>query len=864
MKKKLTIIILAAIVIIVGGFLGIKSFLHLDITATKQSEILSQSSEDDTSWKRVDEGKVIIENKNYTLQLDCETTHFTVTDKASGKAYTSVPQQTDALMSDAEYRSEVVITYYDNNSTVATMNTCENSVEGQSFEIKTDGDTIRVYYSIQKSKEKIFVPTVIGQKAFEEDVLAKLQSGPKRRLSGFYTLYQSETKGADIKEMKSMYPALNEENLYILNDTAGEHTYSEITGYFDRAGYNQKAYAKEAERLGLDSSVSENMPAAFMIPVEYALTENGFTTTVLTDRFTSDSDSYKLTNVELLPYFASCGHTETGWYMVPDGSGAIIELAEKAGNTYSQNIWGNDMAVTSSVKANLIQNAGMPVFGFHNGESAFFAVISGGAAVSKVTAEVYGNEFLQNHIYADFNVLAYDSSDMGALNNKAAFNLYATDYVAEFPQVTYMLLSQKETTYSDMAKSYRDYLIQNDVLTEKLTETENVPVYVDFTGYETTEESILGISVDAKTSLSTIEDIQKAMKELQSRDVEGLHIRLKSYANSGIYSKVSNGFDIDKCVGTVKELDELASTLDKNDGKLYLENNISTVYAAGNSFKKMTHAVRNLRKTIANGIDYDLVARTNIEAVNKYYMTSPAYFLSLTDNFVSTLEKKSDNISLYGYSWSDFGSKLWSDFNQNDCYDRAQSAAEAIKAVEKVEDVFGSIITDGSNSYVLAQADAILNIPLSNSALNSESYSIPFYQMVIHGYRDYSGAPMNTSSDTNKTYLASIESGANLYYSFYTSEDNPLKETEAGTLVYPTLITSAYERVEEEYGEFNQLFKELRCQLIASHRRVSSEVFVTVYEDGTEIAVNYGESDYELNGKKVPANGFATWKGGDK
>lgn len=864
MKKKLTIIILAAIVIIVGGFLGIKSFLHLDITAAKQSEILSQNSGDDTSWKCVDEGTVILENKNYILQLDCETTHFTVTDKASGKAYTSVPQQIDELMSDEEYRSEVIITYFDSNSTVATMNTYKNSVEGQSFEIKTDGNTIRVYYSIQKSKEKIFVPTVIGQEAFEEEVLAKLQSGPKRRLSGFYTLYQSESKGSDINEMKNKYPALNEENLYILNDTAGEHTYSEITGYFDAAGYDQKAYAKETERLGLDSSVSENMPAAFMIPVEYALTENGFTATVLTDKFTSDSDSYKLTNVELLPYFASCGHSETGWYMVPDGSGAIIELAEKAGSTYSQNIWGNDMAVTSSIKANLIQNAGMPVFGFHNGESAFFAVISGGAAVSKVTAEVYGNEFLQNHIYADFNVLAYDTSDMGALNNKAAFNLYATDYVAEFPQVTYMLLAGSETTYSDMAKLYRDYLVQNGVLTERLRETKNVPIYVDFTGYETTEESILGISVDAKTALSTLDEIQKALEELQSRDVEGLHIRLKSYANSGIYGKVSNGFEIDKCVGTEKELDELASTLDKNGGKLYLENNISTVYATGNSFEKMTHAVRNLRKTIANGIDYDLVARTNIEAVNEYYMTSPAYFVSLTDNFVNTLAKRSDNISLYGYSWSDFGSKLWSDFNKNSLYDRTQSVAEAKRAVEKVADIFDKVITDGSNSYVLEQTDTMLNIPLSNSALNSESYSIPFYQMVIHGYRDYSGAPMNTSSDANKTYLASIESGANLYYSFYTSEENPLKETEAGTLVYPTLITSAYDYVGEEYAEFNELFKELRCQLITSHRRVANEVFVTAYEDGTEIAVNYGESDYELNSKTVPANGFAVWEGGDK
>ena len=109
------------------------------------------------------------------------------------------------------------------------------------------------------------------------------------------------------------------------------------------------------------------------------------------------------------------------------------------------------------------------------------------------------------------------------------------------------------------------------------------------------------------------------------------------------------------------ELDALAKMIHEKEGKLYLENNISTIFATGNSFKKMTHAVRSLKKTVVEAIDYDLIARTRAEVENEYYLPSPAYFESLTKNFVDTFKKETDNTTIYGYSWSDFGSKLYSD-----------------------------------------------------------------------------------------------------------------------------------------------------------------------------------------------------------
>ena len=49
--------------------------------------------------------------------------------------------------------------------------------------------------------------------------------------------------------------------------------------------------------------------------------------------------------------------------------------------------------------------------------------------------------------------------------------------------------------------------------------------------------------------------------------------------------------------------------------------------------------------------------------------------------FKKGLAKEIDDISVLGYSWSDFGSKLYSDFHTTTPYDRAQSMYAAVSAM---------------------------------------------------------------------------------------------------------------------------------------------------------------------------------------
>ncbi len=846
-KKKILKIAIPCVAVVLVLLISLSCSISPKIVA---SEIPDVSDSDDTDWTEVKDGIVKLKNNNLMFSLNTANAHFKVKDNSTGAVYSSVAKNPDM---EGENQSEIIIEYYDANSTLYKMNSFKNCVENENLQVFSSENAVRVVYSIQKSKIILFVPKILTEQDYEE-ITGKLGSGERRRLRFFYTLYESDVEDKETKEMKSKYPALKKQSLYILSDSATESTYEEITNYMNLAGYTNEKYLNTLSELEMEDDSSDSMPAAFKITVEYRLDDNGFTATVLSDEIKSESKSYTLTDIQLLPYFSCIERANKGWMLVPDGSGAIIDLAEKSDVNYTQHIYGNDMAIEQDRSSAVIQNAGLPVFAMNTKNKSFLAIIDSGEAVATVNAEVYGKKFLQSRIFASFNCKAVDTSNAGALRSQNDLNLYAKEYVATDYSVRYILKSGK-TTYSDMAQYCREYLIEKGILQEK--NKSYAPLYIDFTGYETVDSSFMGISVDKEVVFSDIRGINNALETLNNSGITDISVRLRSYSDGGIFSKAQNGLTIYSGIGNKKELNNLAKRLKENGGYLYLENSFSTVFNTGNGFKKMIHASRGLKKTVVKGIDYDLVAGTVKEANFNYLLTSPLYYKSLTDNFISSFYKKTGDTSDYGYSRSDFGSKLWSDFNEKSQVDRCVSVQMADTAIKTAKEKFASVMTDGSNMYAIRNSDVVLNMPLGSSNFSSESYRIPFYQMVVHGYLDFAGPAVNISQDGQTSLLQSIESGAGLYFSVYTNKDASLKETYVGNFTYPTCFSDLADTMIEYRNEFNALFSDLYNQTIKKHICVTDKVRVTVYENGKTIAVNYGNEDAVYKGVKIPKCSYA-------
>lgn len=107
-------------------------------------------------------------------------------------------------------------------------------------------------------------------------------------------------------------------------------------------------------------------------------------------------------------YYSSLEQHQTkaqGYILVPDGSGALINL--NSGNqatAYNQAIYDIDPVAQNYVVIEETECARLPIFGIKADDNAIFARITAGDAIASVNADVAGKLNNYNYAYASFNV----------------------------------------------------------------------------------------------------------------------------------------------------------------------------------------------------------------------------------------------------------------------------------------------------------------------------------------------------------------------------------------------------------------------------------------------------------------------------
>lgn len=828
-KKKLYILpVIAAILALVILVVALNIGARLEPSSLKASAM-----EDTDTFAPVSGGEACLENDRLRFTLDAATTHFTVLDKVNGTVFDSYAPAAVEAGGDSFYSSEIVVDYYNADGLLKTMYSADNSVSFGSFTVEASENAVRVCYDIRESATDIFVPAVFTKETFEEDILSKLNAGQKRRIIRYYKLRNAQ----DNADMVSAYPELKKQELYIAIDSMSATDQKEVTEYFNALGYTPEKYA--ADTTGMDiSEIEYDLPAQFRIPVEYRVTENGFTATVLSDQITSVSESHTLSEVHMLPLFGSVAEPQDGYLLIPDGSGALMTLKDRTNHSLNVRVYGVDESVDKEQTVQITQNAVMPVFGMNRGDSGFFAVIEGAAECATVRGRVLGESNFSSMIYPSFLLCSTDTTDIAAYSSVASLNLYAKKSVATAASVRYILLGQENRDYSSMAKIYREYLTEQGIFDERLTD--GTSLYLDFTGYVTENASFLGVPYGAKTILSTLDGIDQVTDTLYADGVTDIALRLKGYSHNGMQNSMVDSFKLLSGVGNTGQLETLATKLRQNGGFLYLDDPIDIIYKDGafDRFSKLTHAAKKINRMVVKRGFYDPVFISKDRLSGSYYLLSPRYYEALTGLFATSFEKKMGSSENYGYSWAGYGCRLIGDYQASDTINRTEARRMADSAIARAAG-FGSILTEGGNMYAVAQADTLLEVPLSDSSYRVVTESVPFYSMVLHGYRNYAGAALNLAADAETAWLNTIESGASMYYSCMTEPYMVVKNLEHRQTLYPIPEALCHTEIVERYQAYAPIFDCLSTQVIDRHEITPEGVHLTAYEGGTIVAVNY-------------------------
>ena len=815
------------------------------------------ASADDSDWEEVEAGSIVLENERVSLTMDAETAHFTVTDKTTGYSYASHVANPETYSDEysARMQSELTAVYYDSQSKMNYLGSSE-SVEKGNLTVKRQGDTIRVTYVFGTDASAIFAPEAFTKERFEKDILDNLKSdSDRRRIKLLYRLYtkDGDMDQEDFNEALKKYPYLENGELYILHGSSSD-TLKQVTRYMKDAGYTAEQY--EADRKVFDSGTKTGgLPMGFRVPVEYSLTADGFTARVLTDKITENNKTDVLQSVSLLEFFGACGSGKSGYMLVPDGSGSILEINRKADGNYIQRLYNEDDAIRKNEdeKVQLSRNAPLPVFGYNQGDNAFFAVIEGASAMATVTARTMGSANPQNNLFASFDLRGKDTTSIGTDRSIEPFNLYAGHITHEFPQVRYMLLSGESSSYSGMANRYRAYLLDEGSLGERLTPGD-MPLYLDFTGQMTGKASVLGIPYTKRTPLSTLEDIDKIVTRLNDSAVNNLQIRLKSYGRDGIDHSVYAKLDLARGVGSEQQLCDLAERLRGTGGRLYLDADFTYVHTAGlfGDYSQRNDGARRLDKSVISLSPFNLVTLQYEDKANRLAV-APAAYRYFAGSFLDSAQKKlGDKRALLGFSWGTGGEYITSDFNKELDFDLSMTKDAISETMAYMAGQTDALLTDYGNVYTLPYVKGILGMPLSSSRLESETRTVPFYQMVVHGYRDYAGDRGNMAPDQETNLLDTAASGASLYYDWITADDALMKETAYSLSYYSMQADKFLQQAAEQYARYNAVFAGLRHQTITRHEWVRDDM-----------AVNYGFSPVVLNGKTVGARDFAVVSGAE-
>ncbi|MFC4098217.1 DUF5696 domain-containing protein [Paenibacillus xanthanilyticus] len=808
------------------------------VAAFTQGKALNASFTD----SRVSGMKGVAESEQLRLFIDEASGAIAVLQKRTGEVWYSNPleRSSDKLAAGVNkdlLSAQLKLDFYNSFGQINAINTYTDSVKYKQIKFEPIEGGVSVSYQFgtaQKTAEDL--PKMLSIARFEE-LSGKLDKAGQRALKIAYT-------------QKEDQPAY-ERNDNALNGLQLERALAAI----EQAGYTDEDLQKDMAELNFTQE--KPAPRIFQAKMNYTLDGDSLVVHVPVDGIRYPEE-YPVNMISVLSFFGAGGASDKGSLFVPDGAGALIHFNN--GKTqypaYQQFVYGADQTLDRTEDASREQEVRLPVFGIIREGRAFLGIIEEGASVATINADIAGRLNGYNYVYPSFFVVNKGEVTLDANGQQRSLPKFQERPMKSDYKVRYAFLSGDEASYTGMARYYRQYLEKNDGLPKpsKGEEPGNAPFYLQLVGGITKKKHVVGIPYKSLEPLTTWEQAQHIVSEMQARDIANIKLRYAGWFNDGLDHKVPDSIKVDGEIGGSKGMRNfIAFAQDKGVG--FFPDVALLAANSGSDFDQNKEASRTLRDVPAELYPLDLALNRRDRQKSPSYVISPRVVPDYVD---STLEGLRD-YQAGGIALRDLADSLSSDYREGKQIDRTESEGISKEALIKVRDAHARVMASGGNAYALPFLTDLTNAPLSSSGFKLEDEEIPFYPLVVRGYVDYAGAPYNLSTYTNERQyvLKSLEYGANVYFEWIYAPNYKVKDTEYNHL-YAVHYGLWIDKAADIYKQVNQVLKPVQGQRIAGHEKLEEGVFKTVYENGYYVIVNYNRASVTVDGKTVEAESYVT------
>ncbi len=847
----LAVIILCSTVLSNSVVLAVKNDNSKDITA------IENYIPSDVEHTAVSLGFIpVISNKNFTLFYKQETAEIAVYNRNQNEVIYSNPQDVSDEITGVSYhrmKSQLYVTYYVNNTQAKYYSSYYDSVSYGQAKAKIKDDSFIVEYTFGKENySKEMLPIAIPKDKFEKKILPKLSDEDKEIVENSYkhtSIKDAKTEVAR-KKLIERYKNIEDTELYVLDRYIPDYDVPSVYKSLFSV-YTKEDFVEDNSAAGGTTKVTDTS-IIFTLSLIYSLTNDGLSVSLDCSKL-KKTESADIDQIAILEFFGSGGKNDSGYSLIPDGSGGVISFNsdKQWASAYSARIYGNDGAISylnASTDKPVLQ---LPMFAIAKNNAGILAVAENGAELCSIVSDIADGAIPYNRTSFSANVYAYDK--MHVLNPEYGGGTSEIYVREETPynkriDINYYFLQNGKNSYADIAARYRDILISDGVLAEKLTG--EIPFVFELVGAVDVKKKFLGIPYTGYEVLTSFEQAEEIINSFSKKGIEDIKVKYSGWFNGGIRQTDISKVSVLSCLGGKKDLNSL---MKNKKADIYPEINVSQVtnklfdnFSVKNDAVRLTYNETALIYPISlsrNTFDYDA----------KYtYLLSPSKYSERIKNFTKKYTHK--NLAL-----SDLASTLNSDFSPANYTNRItakKNVEDSLKHLSKK----ASIMASAPNKYAIRFTDIMVDMPLGTMDANIFDAEIPFVQMVLSGYKDMACEPINIS-DNEDDLLTLMAYNTLPNYTMMYAKSSVLKDTDYAHL-YSLNFKDWQKKSIKLYTSYIKDMQKVRGCTVTGWEILAEDVIKITYDNGAVFVINKSEQSFAIQGTNLENGSYAFFEEG--
>jgi len=798
-----------------------------------------------------------LENSKLKFVMDSSTTQFTVTQKDTGHVWYSNPPELDkdpiALVKEKNnMKSTLLVKYSTENGVDNIYDTYTYSIKRNFYKIEKKSNEINVKYTVSQMEREYKYPLAIYEEEMDE-YLEKMSSSDKNVITKrCYRLIDIDNLKASDNEAELLrkYPGLEDDNMYLIFDPLNTYLKVQCENIFNKVKYSDEDYLKHKEQY--KEKIEKSEPA-FNITVNYKLDGDSLVVDIPFDQILY-RHAYPIVQLSVLPYFGAAGTSDNGYMLIPEGGGSIINFnnGKTKQNGYYADVYGWDYATDRKAVITETRTA-YPVFGESFGDSSFISIIENGAPYAGITAEISGKLASYNYVRADYKMVHGEQFEVSSRNTSAQYSYEQN--LPEGERITQKYKFVNSDSYVDMAKAYRDYLFKG----EKKVSNKDIPLGVEIVGAVDKVQQVAGMPKTLPYKLTSYSEATSIIKQIEGMGIENANIKLSGFINGGVHQKLLKKFKPIKQLGGKSGFKKMAEATSSGSAKVYLDATTQFAYRASlaDGFHHYRDPARFVSDEVCELQEYTPIWYGKLDTVGSYYLLRPSLVNKASDVLIENAAKN----NFYGISYKENGYILSADYNKNRLLTRAKAAEQQVAKMKEANDAGLKVMINAGNDYALKNVEFISNMTLHGNDYAIIDATVPFYQIALHGYKNYAGSPVNLGYENQQIILESAETGAGLYFTFMNASERKLQETRYSEY-YAACFDTWKSKLYDIYNKYNEEVGVVKNSTISDFSYVDEAVTKTTFDNGYDIFVNFGYVDYVTDsGMKIPAREYKVVKG---